>query len=326
MEDVEQPQSGLKLFGDQLHPDVLKDIGRWADDPELSGLRAALMAHTSRTTFFDQYAEALVARHLQQLGCQLRFEVETPSGKSCDFEVHRGDQVFYLHVKRLQGEPMRPQQLTISPRLRYLERVKRPYIVRVRWRDDLDDELMQRFVSRAAQFIKHARVGDEMVIRDEADHDGGEGAELGAVRVVAPWSGTNVSLAIGLPTGFIDQTPRMRKLMERAYLQFMPRALNMILVCSMNPDDSEDFQNALLGSHIERWDITPPRGRRIAHGRDEDGFWQGGRYAESVAAGWFAFDMGDDAIRPRLWQRKGFVVEPPMQSLLAELFGRSDRR
>ena len=102
--------------------------------------------------------------------------------------------------------------------------------------------------------------------------------------------GSHVSLAIGLPSGFSDQTPRIHKLLNRAYQQFMPKAMNVILMCSRDPADVGDFQTALLGSHVERWDAVPPRGRRIAHGRAEDGFWYGGRFAESVVAGWFDFD------------------------------------
>lgn len=319
MERRRRHRRALDRFGDLLHPGVLADIDHWGEEHPLHELRAALHAHTDKTSFFDTFAEALVARHLLRHGCDLRFEVPTPSGKRCDFEVVRGDEIFYLHLKRLQSDP-RPRKLTISPRLRYLERIRRPYVVRVRWREGLDDEQMQRFVAEAAEFISRARVGDELTIRREVG-GGREGAELGGVRVVAPWSGSHVSLAIGLPDGFIDQTPRIQRLMQRGYGQFMPGALNMILVCSMNHDDVEDFQNALLGSHIERWDAVPPKGKRIAHGRDADGFWSGGRSPESVIAGWFAFAAADHEIHVRIWHRKGMVLEAPMHGLMEELFG-----
>ena len=63
--------------------------------------------------------------------------------------------------------------------------------------------------------------------------------------------------------------------MRKAYRQFMPGATNVILICSSHVEDAEDFATALLGSHIERWDAHPPQGRRVAHGRDADGFWHG---------------------------------------------------
>ena len=61
----------------------------------------------------------------------------------------------------------------MSSRLRYLERIARPYVVKVRFPDNLTDQQMQRFVVSAAEFIRQARVGDELVIRDD------DGAELG---------------------------------------------------------------------------------------------------------------------------------------------------
>jgi hypothetical protein len=217
----------------------------------------------------------------------------------------------------LHSERHGPTHLTISPRLRYLERIRRPYVVQVRWRDALSDEQMQKFVADAATFITHARVGDELTVREQ----GHSGPELGGVRVVAPWSGAHVSLVIGLPSGFVDEAPRVRKLMGRAYQQFMPRSFNLIVICSMHQEDVSDFQNALLGSHIERWDEEPLPGQRIAHGRAPDGFWHGGLHAESAVAGWFSFRPEDENIRVRLWQRSDVVIEEPMPGLLGEVFG-----
>jgi hypothetical protein len=300
----------------RLHPRVLADFEAWAKDPELGQLHAALSAHTGVTSFLDTAAEGFVARHLLNRGCRLRFEVPTPAGKHSDFEVSIAGQAFYLHVKRLHGERQAPTHLTISPRLRYLERIARPYVVQVRWRESLDDRQMERFVAEAAGFIKIARVGDELTVRD----DRAGGGELGGVRVVAPWTGSHVSLVIGLPSGFVDEAPRIRKLMDKAYQQFMPRSLNLVIICSMHQDDVIDFQNALLGSHIERWDAAPPPGQRIAHGRAADGFWHAGLHAESVVMGWFCFNPAADAIRIRLWQRRDVIIEEPMQGVLLELF------
>ncbi|MHC5025537.1 MAG: hypothetical protein ACYTGR_02090 [Planctomycetota bacterium] len=309
---------GLDLFAHRLHPGALSDIAGWAEHDELRKLQAALQSHTSEEAFFDSYAEALLARHLIGRGCQLRFEVPNPSGKQCDFEVTWRDRVLYVHVKRIHSERDLPRQLTISPRLRYLERIRRPYIVGIRWHEGLTDEQMQHYVARATAFIGHARVGDELTVLDE--RDGGTGAEIGGVRIVAPWSGTHISLAIDLPSGHVDETPRVAKLLSRAYQQFMPKAMNVIVICSMNPDTLEDFQAALLGAHIERWDTVPPRGRRVAHGRAADGFWSGGRYAESVVATWFGFEPGDDGLAIRRWHRKGVVIEQDMHEMIAHIF------
>jgi hypothetical protein len=175
---------------------------------------------------------------------------------------------------------------------------------------------MMQFVRKSEQFILHARVGDEAIIRDDEETQ----TELGGLRVLSPWEGSHVSLAIGLPEGFIDESLRIRRLMQRAQIQFMPRAANVILVCSSHDDDVLDFETALLGTHIERWDRFPPHGRRIAHGRDADGFWYGGKNELSRAAGWFRFSLNDPAWRSRLWMRDEELANSSVGKMLVELF------
>ena len=305
---------GLQRYRTLLHPAVVADVERWVDHRGLEALHASLHAHQKRKAFFDAYAEAAMARHLQSRGCTLQFEAATPSGKHCDFRVDVGDIRFYLHIKRLETDRPQRKNLPLSSRLRVLERIRRPYVVGVRWREDLDDEAMQLFVTRASGFIGQAHVGEELVVHDE------EGDELGGVRIIAPGEGTHVNLVIGLPTGFIDETPRMLKLMRKAYAQFMPKALNVIVICSAFDEDRDDFESALLGEHVERWDRYPPRGRRIAHGRAADGFWDGDRRADSGVAGWFRFDPASEHLRSTLWFRPGSPVDANMQGLLRGLF------
>ena len=100
----------------------------------------------------------------------------------------------------------------------------------------------------------------------------------------------------------------------------MPGATNVILICTSQVEDVDDFGNALLGSHIERWDATPPRGRRVAHGRDADGFWYGRRVPESRAAGWFYFWPGVEDVQSRLWIRADSGLEEETKRMLVELF------
>lgn len=305
---------GLQLYQRQLHPDVVDDIRRWSEHPELAALYASLEAHTKPKTFFDTYAEAMVARHLQRQGCEMRLEVKTPAGKSCDFQVQQGDNRFYLHVKRLYTARPGRRKLAISLRLRVLERIERPYIVGVRWREALTDGQMQRFVTAASEFILQARVGDEHVVLDD------ERFELGGVRIVAPWEGATVSLVIGLPSGFIDETGRIYKLLRKAYEQFMPKAINVILICTSHDEDMADFESALRGQHVERWDTLPPRGRRIAHGRASDGFWEGASRLDSQVAGWFHFVPSDPDMRARLWFRETTPIDPVQGDWIAGLF------
>jgi hypothetical protein len=306
--------TGFDQFLPELNASVVRDILAWRDHPELGRMLATLQSHTNRKAFFDTYAEAIVARHLIQRGCALRFEVANPQGRRCDFEVSAGERKFYLHVKRLDTDRPPRHMLAVSSRLRMLERIARPYVVQVRWQENLTDDQMQRLVHQAAEFITHARVGDELRARD---HDG---REIGGVRVMAPWEGRHVSVTIGLPTGFIDQAPRFRRLLHRAYQQFMPKATNVILIGSAHDDDQTDFENALLGSHIERWDAYPPRGKRVAHGRAEDGFWQGQRFSDSRCAGWFHFTPGASALRTRLWKRAEFAIGSAEWAMIESVF------
>lgn len=307
-------RTGLKRFEARLNGTVVEEIRQWNGHPELGKLLASLDAHTHSRTFFSTYAEAIIARHLLSCGCDLRFEVPTPAGKRCDFEVRCRGQRFFLHVKR--ADSLRParRKPTVSSRLRYLERIARPYVVNVRWQEDLTDEQMYQFVTSAAEFVRRSRVGDELAVADD------DGRPLGGVRIAAPCEGTHVRLEIDPPTGTGDDVPRIQKLMRKAYKQFMPRATNVILIGTTRPDAGDDVETALLGSHIERWDALPPRGRRIAHGRASDGLWHDGQLPESMAAGWFCFAPEADAVQSSVWIRPGAPLEPPMKSLLAELF------
>ena len=213
----EERGAGLGRFGLEV-PRVLRDrIGAWSAHPALRPLLDTLAAQTTLKGFLDYWAEARIADLLLQRGCRLEWEVPTPAGRTCDFHVVHGQQQFYLHVKRLANEEHSARQLGISSRLRFLERIKRPFIVRVRWEEELSEERMQEFVERAAAFIKVSHVGDELTVRAES------GDELGGVRIVAPWEGPHVSLAIGLPAGFIDEVPRMRRLLKKAQLRLCRR-------------------------------------------------------------------------------------------------------
>ena len=305
---------GLEQFGPRLHPALRAAIDRWSGDHPLRHLRDGLHGHSSLKSFLDTCAEAVVARHLLRRDCQLETEVPTPAGKACDFAVRHHGRRFFLHVKRLDTDRPARRRLTISSRLRYLERIDRPYVVSVRWHERATDEQMQRLVKEATAFILRARVGDELAVRDD------DGAEIGGVLIVAPWDGPHVTLVIGLPTGFVDESPRVRRLLQRAYRQFMPRETNLILICASHPAECRDFERALLGSHVERWDAFPPRGRRIAHGRAGDGFWHANRHAESRVAGWFLLAPHEDAFRSQLWFRAGVPPDAALRQLMVSLF------
>lgn len=311
--------SGFERFGSLVNAQAMADIMRWRGDAELGRLVARLEAFADSEKFLNAWAEAFLARHLLRSGCEIRFEVPTPAGRSADFEVAVDDQRFFLHVKRLATDRPSQRKLTFSSRLRYLERIKRPYVVNVSWNEGLSDRQMQHFVKEAAAFISQARVGDELAVKD------GEHGEIGGCRIVAPWEGEHVTLAIGLPSGSMDEAPRMQRLLRRAHRQFMPKAVNVILVASSLVEDVADFERALLGSHIERWDAPPPPGRRIAHGRATDGFWSGGHIADSHAAGWFRLAPEAPDFAGRLYVRRDGALPQPAREILLRLFDTAPR-
>ncbi|TVQ54822.1 MAG: hypothetical protein EA377_04675 [Phycisphaerales bacterium] len=297
-------------------PDWLwHDFESWRGDRQLHALYKRLVAHDDLRSFRNTLAEAMVARHLLLHHCEIRFEVETPAGRECDFEVTRDGAQFYLHVKHLITERPAVERISVPSRLRMLERIERPYIVNVRWHPSITDEQMLYLVREAEQFITHARVGEEAMVRHPKTE-----AEIGSLRILAPWEGTHVSLVIGLPSGYVDHASRMRRLLSRAYQQFMPRAENLILMGTTHPNDLRTFESALLGAHIERWDRFPARGKRIAYGRDEDGFWHDRRHDQSHLAGWFLLTTAEKQLQSTLWERENMSGDPDASALIASLF------
>ena len=305
---------GLDTFAADLNPAIVGTIRSWQGDGELDGLFHRLQHRTTRRSFLDSFAEALVALHARKNGCKITVEVPTPTGKMCDLLLERDGQKMYVHVKRLGGRQPANKRLTISSRLRVLENIQKPWVVKIRWRRDLDDKQMQRYVTGAASFIERARLGDEHVVREE------NGDELGGVKIVAPNDEDRVSLVIGLPDGFKDDTPRVIKLLHRARKQFMPKEANLILVCTPDLKGADEVETALLGSHVERWDEHPKKGKRVAHGRSDDGFWEAKHRKESQLAGWFWLAPMHGEYQGKLWVRNRCTHSKPVIKLANDLF------
>jgi hypothetical protein len=297
----------------RLHPDIADDLQQWRSDRALAKLVNRLDSAPDDDHFLSTLAEVVAARHLLSRGCALDVEIPTPTGRSADFAVACENFRFYLHIKRLNSDRAGVRRLTISSRLRHLERIPRPYVVGVRWREGATPRNLMRLVRESEGFIRKSRVGDELIVRDD------DGAEIGGCKILAAWAGERVTLVIGLPTGFVDESARIQRLLRKAHRQFMPGALNVIMICSRRSQDRIDVENALLGSHAERWDLLPPRGHRVAHGRAEDGFWHGTQFAESQAAGWFSFSAEDPQIESRLWIRESATIPLIQQEQLRRL-------
>ena len=285
---------GFERFEMGLHPALVERVQAWQSHAGLAGLLASLESQQRPRRFLDLWTEAMVADRLLEAGGELEAEVETPSGLTCDFRVRRDGCEWFLHVKRLAQGKHGHRRLEISPRLRVLEHIERPFMVRIRWAEGLPDDLMQELVVRANTFLELAKIGDELTVREES------GFEIGAVRVVGPWEGNTISLAIGLPDGFIDESARIRRLLDKAYRQFMPKAHNIILIAGSRPDDFVDFESALLGATEERWDTHPGKGGRTAIGRAPDGFWSGGSRPDSKICGWTEVNPSSERLRADL--------------------------
>lgn len=312
------PRSEPPRLEDRIPGPLLERVNGWSSRVGLAPLRERLRLQKNAKHFDDTLAEVLVGDHLDRHGCDLRWEVPTPAGRQCDFEVTRDGARFYVHVKRVRPESHQPRRLTISSRLRVLEQIRRPYVVRIWWNENLTDRQMQQYVTEASKFIEGSRLGEESVIHDSSQ------CRLGTVHIVAPDPGPNVSLVIGMPNGPIDRVGYLRKLLVKAHRQFMPRETNVILIASGEQSRFDDFEQALLGSHVERWDAHPPTGQRIAHGRALDGFWSGRRRRDSRCAGWFVLDPGTEELQAKVLYRSETKLPSGVARLLGDLFEHPD--
>lgn len=284
----------------------------WRGDPELGRLAERILHARDHDALATAAAEAIVAKRLRDQGCTLRVEIPTPAGRSCDFEVACGETTFFLHVKRLRPS-WQSTPLLIPEVVRSLERIERPWIVALRWREGLRLSEMRRLLAETATFINDAHLGDEMTVRDDA------GEEIGAARILAPGPTPRVALVIGLPREFGDALHRVQRLLRKAFGQFMPGRVNVVAIVGES-DERHSVETALLGSPAERWDRLPPRGERIAHGRADDGFWHGGRYAESAAVAWCRANLSGEVTESALWIREGAEVSGSMRTFLERLF------
>ena len=307
-------EDGLTRYQAELDPRLLERVRAWEAHPQLWSILERLQSHQHRRPFMDAWAEAMVADRLQREDCELAVEVPTPGGKRCDLRVRRDGLEFYIHIKRLHAG-RRSRRIRISPRLRVLEGIRRPWLVRVRWPEGLTDADMQELVVRCSEFLRHASLGDELTVRAAS------GRELGGIRVVAPWEGETVSLAIGLPDGFQERGERIRRLMERASRQFMPKSTNIVLVGTPFADDLADFDTALLGSSVEEWNPRESPGQRMNWGRANDGFWRPRVRESSRIMGWFRFRPMVQQLRCTMRFRDD--QKPQLRSLVLACLGSS---
>jgi hypothetical protein len=100
----------------------------------------------------------------------------------------------------------------------------------------------------------------------------------------------------------------------------MPKEANLILVCTPNIEGANDVNSALLGSHVERWDEKPSKGKRVAHGRGDDGFWKSNHRVTSQMAGWFWLAPMHGEYQGKLWLRDGCELPVDVMVLAKDIF------
>lgn len=292
-------------------------MGRIAGRQVSRLLRALDDPSASEDLHLSALAEAQFARHMLNAGCTLEFEAPTPSGRSADFRVERDGISFYVHIKRLwvgNHEPARamPDEFAL------IEQVERPLLLGVRWNSDATAGQRTRIANDMHEFATQASVGDELAVRDES------GELLGSCRVLAPHAGTHVALRADYDTEEDAAIPRAQRVLRRAFSQFMPGALNVICVVGDGVASEHALETALLGSMVERWDLFPPRGKRVAHGRAHDGFWARGQFNGCDLVAWLPID--DHDATARVWVREDATVDRRAERIMRESLGASDAR
>lgn len=284
--------SGFELFGKNLHPEVVSEVRGWAKHPELSKLLKELESAKDRQRFWDHYAEAMVARHLIKQGYEIKVEVPTVNNKRADFQVSKGTDTFFIHIKRTNWDEETAKNLKINTRLNCLRKIRRPITVSLKHCKSLTDQEMHYCCKEAKEFIENASEGDKKEIRNMNDEALAE-FEIGPCH-----NGQHVIFDPILP-GAIDggDDTRIYRQLSRAYKRFMPEAVNIILVTSAWGDSGsiEDLEEAV------------------------DDFWFGGKHCCSNIIGWFKFDPRENSTDFELFFRENYERPP----YISDVFGLS---
>ena len=254
-------------------------------------------------------AEARDPRRLLHSGCEIQHEVPTPNGRTCDFEVSFNETRFFLHVKCPKLKL--PNRRTLPSFLRMVEQVRRPYLVEVDWRPDLDEHQLSELARAASRFTKEASLGEELLHRDDS------GRIAGNVRIAAAVEEERAVVSVA--SYRVAGIERVGRILERAYDQFMPGGENVILVLTEEAAHDRLVDLALLGTHVERWDKMPRGDRAVAFGRADDGFWSGGRFDRSRVVGWMQLEA--EQPETRLWYRSPQAPEVGLRRTIETALG-----
>lgn len=283
---------------------------------------AASLDESVRQRLEVRFVEAAFAARLLERGCEIEREVPGPEGRTCDFLLRREGVELAVHVKRLEaiGE-VPPPPLTVWERA--IEQMPRGLVVSVRRPARLAEPVDRWLPREIRAFLEHARVGEERLFRDDRDRI------VAQVRVVGPNEAGRVRIVPASTTDLEARVLRFRRLLRRAYRQFLPDVENLILFgtarSAADPEARIALVDALFGTPMERWDRFPEWGDRVAHGRGHDGFWESARHPESRLAGWFAAQAIDPSSPGRWWARRSDGPREPLRSLVTEAIGPAER-
>ncbi len=246
--------------------------------------------------------EIEVALRFIEAGNRVRAEVTGPQGRSVDLEVHTDDGIFAVHVKRLQVSPLPQGPLPLG--FNELSSIPRPYVVGVEWLEAGEPDA--GVLAKAREFLLGARIGDRLALRNASAQ------RIGTMEVVAPRppdpEGTTFIrlIAAGNANHAKSLVGRAGRLLRRAYRQFVPDRENVIVLAGGGPTARDIVDRAVLGGHVERWDQFPNTSQRIAHGRNEEGLWQGRRFERSHLVAWCPLAIPQGSI----WIRESAVIHP----------------
>jgi hypothetical protein len=279
---------------------------------------APAVDESARQRLEIRFVEACFGARALSLGCEVEREVPGPEGRTCDFLLRRGETAIAVHIKRLEaiGEVPPPPMAAWE---RGLETIPVGLVVSVRRPPRLPEATSRWLAGELRGFLGHARVGEERLFRDERDRI------VAQVRVVGVSDAGRIRIVPASATDLEARVLRFRRLLGRAYRQFLPGAENLIVFgtarAAADPEARIALADALFGTPMERWDRFPRLGDRVAHGRGTDGFWQAVRHPSSRLAGWFAAESHQPVAPGRWWRRANDPPGPETLAFVEELLG-----